>query len=113
MSAVKVSEAAALACVSDDTIRRWHGFVEDSPNPGGADREVVVALKFIAIHPPVIRLPTNAVITAGGRDVAADFLDMAQDREPVFCDSLELNSTEAEMAFVMESSVQKAAPTVT
>jgi hypothetical protein len=50
----------------------------------GPVSEPLDSFGFVAFQAAVIRLSADAVIAAGCCDVAADFLNVTQDPEPVF-----------------------------
>jgi hypothetical protein len=52
--------------------------------------QTVDAFFLVALQPAVINLPADAVVATRRCDVTADFLDMPQHGELVFCPTLEL-----------------------
>lgn len=56
----------------------------------GAIPKAFHAFGVLAFQPAVMRPSADAVVAAGRRDVAADFLDMPQHGELVFSATLEL-----------------------
>jgi hypothetical protein len=65
--------------------------------PLGSVLQPVESVGFVAAQPAVVALPADAVVAAGRRHVAGDFLHVAQHRQPTTGPAFELCFSHADL----------------